>query len=354
MILTILVASVSLIGLMVIHEFGHFILAKKFGARVDEFGVGYPPRILGIKIGETLYSLNLIPFGAFVKVFGEETGIEDYHSFAGKPMWQRFLIVLGGVVSFWIVSVFILSIIAGTWGLPTEVDDSQVVSIPKVHITQIMPLSPAKEADLRIGDIIVGFEKVSDFQEFIGLDRGKEITLAIKRNTEILEKKVFSRISPPEGQGPLGIGLVRSGLIIYSWYEAPLRGGIATYNLTKSVISGWALGLKSMFGLVKLPEGMKIELMGPLGIFDLLREYFKIGVNYFLFLVALISIALALANILPIPALDGGKLLFLTIEIIRKKPISHKLEQRITSVFFALLIILMIFVTIKFDIPRVF
>lgn len=354
MILTILVAFISLIGLMVFHEFGHFILAKKFGARVEEFGIGYPPRVFGVRIGETIYSLNLIPFGAFVKVFGEETGIEDYHSFAGKPMWQRFFIVLGGVISFWVVSVVILSLVAGIWGLPTEVDDSQIVVNPKVHIAQIMPSSPAKEADLRIGDIILGFEKISDFQEFVGLNKGKEITLTIKRSKDNLEKKIIPRVLPPEGQGALGVGLTRSGLAKYFWYQSPLRGVMATYDLTLSILKGWILGLKSMLGLVKLPEGLKIELMGPLGIFDLLREYFAMGINYFLFLVALISIALALANILPIPALDGGKLLFLTIEAVRRKPINHQLEQKITSVFFALLIILMIFVTVKFDIPRLF
>ena len=266
MILTILVAFISLIGLMVIHEFGHFILAKKFGIRVEEFGIGSPPRLLGKKIGETIYSINLIPFGAFVKVYGETGGIEDYHSFTGKPMWQRFLIVLGGVVSFWVVAAIIFTIIALIWGLPF----------------------------------------LSDFQ----------------------------------APAP--------------WYKAPIGGIIATVKMTITVVSGWIMGIKSLLGLAQLPEGVKVELMGPLGIFDLLGEYFQMGINYFLFLVALISVALALGNILPIPALDGGKLVFLAIEAVRRKPINHKLEQRITSVFFAALIILMIFVTIKFDIPRVF
>lgn len=354
MILTILVAFVSLIALMVIHEFGHFVLAKKFGAKVEEFGVGYPPRLFGKKIGETIYSLNLIPFGAFVKVHGEQGGIEDYHSFSTKPMWQRFSIVLGGVVSFWIVAIIILSALAGVWGLPSEADDAQAVSSPKVHIVRIITGSPAKEADLRIGDVVSGFGKVSELQEFISFNKGKEITLSIGRNSEILEKKIIPRVLPPEGEGPLGIGLVRTGIIKYAWYEAPIQGALATYNLTANVVNGWAMGLKSALGITKLPDGLKVELMGPLGIFDLLREQFKMGVNYFLFLVAFLSTALALANLLPIPALDGGKMIFLAIETIRRKPINHKLEQRISSVFFAMLIILMIFVTIKFDIPRVF
>lgn len=354
MILTILVAFISLIGLMVIHEFGHFVLAKKFGVKVEEFGVGYPPRIFGKKFGETIYSLNLIPFGAFVKVRGEEGGIEDYHSFTGKPMWQRFCIVLGGVVSFWIASAVILSIIAGVWGLPTEVDDNQNVVNPKVYVAHVTADSPAKEADLRLGDVILGFGKIKEIQEFISLNKGQELILAVKRGNEVLEKKITPRVSPPEGEGPLGVGLGRSGLKLYPWYKAPWQGIAATGSLTVSVANGWAVGVKSLLGLAKLPDGLKLELMGPLGIFDLLSQHFGMGINYFLFLMALISAALALANILPIPALDGGKLLFLTIEALRGRPINHKLEQKITSVFFALLIILMIFVTVKFDIPRVF
>ncbi|GAH75098.1 unnamed protein product, partial [marine sediment metagenome] len=112
----ILIVFISLIGLIILHEFGHFAIAKKFGVRVEEFGIGYPPRIFGKKIGETLYSLNLLPFGAFVKIYGEEGGIESAHSFTGKPIWQRALIILGGVVSFWIISAILLSIVFGGGG----------------------------------------------------------------------------------------------------------------------------------------------------------------------------------------------------------------------------------------------
>lgn len=124
MILTILIAFISLIALIVLHEFGHFILAKKFGAKVEEFGIGYPPRLFGKKFGETIYSLNLLPFGAFVKVHGEEGGVENYRSFTNKSIWQRVLIVLGGVVSFWIIAAILLTIVAGVWGLPVAVLDT--------------------------------------------------------------------------------------------------------------------------------------------------------------------------------------------------------------------------------------
>ena len=356
MILTILVAFFGLIGLIVIHEFGHFILAKKFGVRVDEFGVGYPPRLFGKKIGETLYSLNLVPFGAFVRIHGETGGIEDYRSFIGKPMRQRVAIVLGGVVSFWLVSAVILTILAGVWGLPTVVSDeeNQNLKDPRVQIIEISNNSPANEAGFAIGDTIIGFTKIKDLQNFIGSHQGEEINLTIKRGNEILEKKIVPRISHPADEGPIGIGLARLALRHYAFYQAPLQGIIATGKLTTNIINGWILGVKSLLGLAKLPVGVKMEMMGPLGIFDLLREYFAMGVNYFLFLLSLVSVALALTNLLPIPALDGGKLVFLATEAVKGKPINYKLEQRITSAFFAVLIILMIIVTIKFDIPRVF
>src|SRR3989344_5576494 len=109
MLLTLLIAFFSLIALMIIHEFGHFIIAKKFGVKVEEFGIGYPPRVFGKKFGETIYSINLIPLGAFVKIHGEEGGIDDYRSFAKLTIWKSVLIVLGGVIAFWVASIIIFS-----------------------------------------------------------------------------------------------------------------------------------------------------------------------------------------------------------------------------------------------------
>jgi len=264
--------------------------------------------------------------------------------------------VLGGVVSFWIVSAALLSIVAGIWGLPVAVndDDNHNLIDPKVQVTLIMPDSPAETADLRAGDVILGFDKVGDFQGFIKERSGEEIDLMIKRGQDSFEKKVILRTSYPDDEGLLGIGLTRVALKPYSWYQAPVQGVLASGQLTTNIVNGWILGVKSMLGVTELPKGMKMELRGPIGILDLLREYFNLGINYFLFLVSLISIALALANILPIPALDGGKMVFLAIEWLRGKPINYKIEQKISATFFILIILLLIFVTIKFDIPRIF
>ena len=352
LIATIIISVFSLIVLVVIHEFGHFILAKKFGTKVEEFGIGYPPRIFGKRIGETIYSLNALPFGAFVKIHGEEGGVEDYRSFIGKPIWQRVCIVLGGVVSFWIVSALLLSLVAGVWGLPMAVEDEDNYNLTeaKVQINSILNDSSASQADLRTGDVIIGYDKIKDFQEFIGTHKSQEVELTVKRGQDSFVEKVVLG----DSETPLGVGLVRIALKQYTWYQAPVQGVVACFNMTANIVSGWVMGFKSLLGISELPEGVKMEMMGPLGILDLLKDYSRLGINYFLFLIALISIALALANILPIPALDGGKIVFLAIEAFRGKPINYKLEQKITATFFVLLILLMIFVTVKFDIPRIF
>ena len=354
-----LIAFLSLIGLIILHEFGHFILAKKFGVKVEEFGIGYPPRLIGKKIGETIYSLNLLPFGAFVKIQGEIGGIESARSFSGKPIWQRTLIVLGGVVSFWMISAILLSIVMGL-GASTAISDEENGDLinPKVQIAQVVAGSPAASAGVKAGDTIkqltinnqqLTINKIKEVQEFTNAHRGEEITLTIERGKEVFDASLVPRISPPEGEGPMGIALVRTAIKSYPWYQAPIQGIIATGNLTIGVLKGWGLALiKAIKGL---PTG--VQLMGPVGIFSLFAQVSQLGVNYFLQFIAIISIYIALFNILPIPAVDGGKLLFLGIEAVRKKPVSQKIEQNITAIFFALLIVLMIWVTIK-DITRLF
>jgi len=351
MILTIFIVFIIFFGLIIIHEFGHFILAKKFGARVEEFGIGFPPRLLGKKIGETIYSLNLLPLGGFVRIYGEEGGIEDYRSFTGRPIWQRYLIILGGVIAFWIIAAVILSVVAGGWGVPVAITDEtdlgdQLVN-PQIQITKVHAATSAEEMGLMPGDVITGFEKTNNFKEFIKENQGKEITLNIKRGGEILEKK--GKIGES-----LGVEFYRTARKIYPWYLAPWAGIETAAHYTSNIVYSWMVVGGWALGLSELPEGIEEEdvaIMGPVGIFALLGEFFEIGTDAFLRLVALIAIALALVNILPIPALDGGRIVFLTVEAVRGKPVNYKIEQKINTAFFYLLVGLMIFITLRFDIP---
>ena len=354
MILTIIIAFFSIILLLVIHEFGHFFVAKIFKVKVEEFGVFLPPRLWAKKIGETVYSLNIIPFGAFVKVLGEEGGIEDAHSFSEKPIWQRALIIAAGVISFWLVAIILLTIIAGVWGMPVLTEDHEDLINPKVQIGRIIIDSPADQAGIKVGDTVLGFEKITEFQEFIEQNKGQEIVLSIERRNQTFQTEpIVPRVSPPEGQGALGVGLIRVALQPYPWHKAPLQGVLATGRLTQGIVGGWAMGINHILGIEKIPEDIEMEVVGPVGIVNLLGQYFETGLNDFLYFIALITVALALINSFPIPALDGGKLLFLLIEKIKGKPVNPKIEQKITTGFFIVLISLMLFITIR-DIVNLF
>lgn len=360
MVLTIIIVIISLIALVVLHEFGHFILAKLFGIKVEEFGIGYPPRLVGKKIGETIYSLNLIPLGAFVKIYGEEGGIEEAHSFTGKPIWQRALIVLGGVVSFWIIAAILLTIIFSI-GVPTAISDEENENLinPQVQILAVAPGSPAEKARIKIGDTIKQFSagdfqipinKVGEVQELTEKYKGQEIILTIERGKETFNVSLVPRVSPPEGEGAMGIALSRVAIKSYPWWIAPIKGIETCFSITQATLTGLVQIFGDLIQGEKLPEGV---IVGPVGIGSLMTQFAKLGVIYYLQLIAIISIGLAISNLLPIPALDGGKLVFLLIEAIRKKPINPKTEQKISSVSFILLITLMIWLTIQ-DISRLF
>ncbi len=367
MILIILIVFFTIVALLTLHELGHFLMAKKFGVKVEEFGFGYPPRICGKKIGETIYSINLLPFGAFVKMMGEEKKVEHSKSFSRKPLWQRGLIIIGGVVSFWLIGIVIFGILAATWGLPTSIPDdfNGALRRVQVQIAAVDPNSPAATAGIQMGDTITemksqnallqpakveNIDKVGQVQDFTREHLGQEIILTVERGKELFEISLTPRISPPEGEGAMGIALARVAKLKYPWYKAPFQGVLVASQQTVQIpiILGTVL--------VRAIRGEKVQgvrMIGIVGLGDLMGQALKRGFDNFLMFVAMISIWLALFNLFPIPALDGGKLLFLAIEGARRRPVSQLIEQKITAVFFFLLVGLMIFVTIK-DIARLF
>lgn len=354
----IIIVFISLIGLMALHEFGHFILAKKFGVKVEEFGVGLPPRLFGKKIGETLYSFNLLPFGAFVKIPGELKRTGEPDSFSSQPVLKRMLIVSGGVISFWIISAVLFSIVF-MMGARISIDDNaQNLVDPKVQVAMIAPNSPAKSAGLQLADILqkisidgqeFGIDKVSQVQDFADSYRGKQIILTVERGKEVFDISLTPRVSPPSGEGPLGVALVRTAIISYPVHEAVWQGVKTTGETTIGVIQGWYFAIQK--AIAKQPTGA--ELVGPVGIFQMMTQFGKLGTSYFLQFIAMLSVYLALFNILPIPATDGGKLIFLTIEAIRRKPLSERIEENITTASFIALIVMAALITIK-DVMKLF
>jgi len=361
-ILILVVAFASLIILMIIHEFGHFIIAKKFGIRVDEFGIGYPPRLYGKKIGETIYSINWLPLGAFVRIYGEEGGLDDYRSFTSLKIWKRVLIIIGGVAAFWIAAIIIFSVVfaIGT-DLPVGDQDVQGLENPQIKIFSVSSNSPAGQAgikigdtvkDIKIGDVVTRINKIADFQKITGENKGKEITITIERGGSNLDVSLTPRVNPPAGEGSVGVGLERMATLIKktSWYMSPVQGTIYTWQTTKNAIVGLYSILCDLILGKGAPEGASFA--GPLGITVFLANAASYGIGFFLYFIGMICVFIAIFNLFPIPALDGGKLIFLLIEKIKGKPVSVKVEQSITLIFFIILIALSLFITIKFDIPR--
>jgi len=364
MILTLIIALFSLVVLMVIHEFGHFIIAKKFGVRVDEFGIGYPPRLFGKKFGETLYSVNLLPLGAFVRIYGEEGGVDDYRSFVGKKIWQRVLIVLGGVVAFWIASYVIFSIVFLIGAdLPIGDTDATGLTNARVQIISVSKDSPADIGGIKAGDIILNLKSgennqqvnlIKDFQNFTKENAGKELQVSVKRDNQIINLNFVPRTDEqiPAGQGRTGVGIERVATLINktAWWQAPWQGAVYTWTTTVNAVKGLWLTFSMLFAGKGAPAGA--EFAGPLGITVFLAQAANLGAGFFLYFIGSISVFIALFNLFPIPALDGGKLIFLIIEKIMGKPVPVRVEQIITAVFFFILIALSLFITIRFDIPR--
>jgi len=350
--------AIFTIGLLVIlHELGHFFAAKKFGVKIEEFGIGLPPRLFGKKYGETIYSVNALPIGGFVRMEGEEKRSDSPRSFNMKPIWQRFVIVAGGVFVFWIIAVLIFTFLGATYGIPTAIDDDQNnVEDPHVRVIGVANNSPAVQAGLQVGDTIVSFAgqpitKVKEIQDF-SLDlAGQEVTLQIQRGEEVLELKVEPRKTPPAGEGPIGIGLTRAGLVKYAWYEAPIQGVLRTWNITRSIFEMFGVLISRLAGGEGLPAGTQFS--GPVGVIDLLKNSLALGIPSFLSFVAVISVYLAIFNTIPIPALDGGRMFFILLEGIRRKPLPEKLEQRLILISFLMLIPLILWVTVG-DLIRLF
>ena len=359
MVFYILVFIVILSLLIFVHEFGHFYAAKKSGIRVDEFGFGFPPRIFGIKKGETIYSLNLFPVGGFVKIYGEGgEGRNDDRSFSSKSALTRAAVLSAGVIMNLVLAVVLLSI-GYSIGLPQSIEDSAVnVKSAEVKIVSVSHNSPAEKAGIAAGDSIIqlrkeddklGVTKVKQVQEFVNKYRGEEVIVIIKRGDNILEKKLIPRENPPQNQGAMGVGLTRVGTVFYPIHKAIFMGIKETINLIYIIFSVLVKILANLITTGKLIG----EIAGPVGIFVITEKAAKFGFVYLLQLTAFISINLAIINILPFPALDGGRLLFLIIEKIKGKPVSERAEKIAHSIGFAVLIILMIIVTYR-DILRFF
>jgi regulator of sigma E protease len=318
MLFTIIVFLLILSLLIFVHELGHFVMARRVGAKVEEFGFGFPPRIFGIHRGETIYSLNWIPIGGFVKILGEDGEDRDNpRSINSKSIWQRAQVSSAGVIMNFILAAALLSI-GYAIGLPAIVDNNQNNSLknPKIQITEVIADSPAAKAGMKIGDEITGIKNyesgvinVEDVQNFVSEHKGEEIILTIERGQEEINLSVVPRENFPDNEGPMGIGLAKTAIVSYPVHEAIYQGVKATINLTILII---VLFAKLIWGIITTGH-LIFEIGGPVAIVSLTGDAAKMGFIYLLQFTALISINLAVINALPFPALDGGHLFFLDV-----------------------------------------
>jgi regulator of sigma E protease len=367
MLLTIIVFIIVLGLLVFVHELGHFVTARKFGVKAEEFGFGFPPRICGwrkvngkrkffwgnemaekIESEDTILSLNWLPIGGFVKIKGEDGDSKDADSFATRKAWKRTVILSAGVLMNFFLAMVLLSA-AYMMGSPQVVDGQEAggaVSGTQVQILQVMPESPAEEAGLVTGDVIMflddqQIEDTDDVQNYLADKQDTEVLVVINHFGEQQEKTVIPKYDEADQAAEIGVSIIKSGIVAYPWYQAIWMGIKNTVLLTGQIIVGFYTLIKGLF--VGMPAG--IDIAGPVGIAVMTGQVARLGFVYLLQFSALLSINLAIINFIPFPGLDGGRVMFIIIEKIKRKPVDRKFEQIVHTVGFFLLIFLVIIIT---------
>lgn len=364
MLVTIIVFLLILSVLVLVHEAGHFIAAKFFKIKVEEFGFGLPPRAFGIKYGETIYSINWLPIGGFVKLYGEDeagSGKPNFkdqtakvskkdseRAFFSKPSWQRSTVIVAGVFMNFLLAVVLISFLFSAVGVPTPTD--------KVVVSAIVKDAPADKAGLKVGQVIesINGNPVKTPQEVLDLTRanlGKnlEVKILTKDGKEV-SVNLTPRKTYPANQGPMGVAISEITTIKkYPWYEAPFVGTKEALKESWLIISGLSTLLAGLIFKGIVPS----DVAGPVGIAALTGEVVNIGPYAVLSFVSLLSLNLAIINILPIPALDGGRLFFTLFEAITKRKVNPKVEGYAHSIGMAILLALIALITFH-DLFRIF
>jgi len=342
--------------LILVHEIGHFVVARWFKIKIEEFGLGYPPRIWSKKVRETIYSINWLPFGGFVRMLGEDSKEQvDNKQDIGRAFFKqkkrvKVAVLLAGVMMNFLLGVVVFAAIYTKIGIPELVDYVVVSGIAKD--------SPAEAVGLKPEDKVVtaeGWEKpdkkelVTSFVKYISDHRGEEVKLNLQDGRQVVAVPRLEA-DTPEGQGALGAGVSNVDLVMYPVWQRPFRGMVV--GIQEALAWGReivvSLGMM-MFNLFKgqVPE----QVAGPVGIYDISKQVVAQGLMATLQFMGILSINLSILNLLPIPALDGGRLFFIAIEAITRKRIKPELEQTIHLIGMMLLIGLMLLITVN-DVKR--
>lgn len=342
-----IIIFVLILGLLVfVHEFGHFWAARLSGVKVEEFAFGFPPRLFSWKRGETRYAINLFPIGGYVKLLGEEQNIQEKGSFHAKPVWVRLLIVASGVVMNFILAIVILTIGFSIGMTPIASDPATLKGKhkPQVVVVYVKPGSPAEQAGIKPGTIIKRFENTEQLRRVTKRLAGYNLRLPIVQDGQ---SKTIAVLLSKDKDAPLGVGTVSATVVKQTLPQAFLTSFKETGLIIKTIFVFLGDIFQSLFTTGK-PGPAAEGVIGPVGLFNFTVEAVKVGWIYVLQLVALLTINLGLINILPFPALDGGKVLFLALEgMFRRKIIRQEIENIIHLIGFFLMIALLIAITYR-------
>ena len=366
--MSVVIFIIILLVLVLVHEFGHFFVAKKFGIKVEEFGFGFPPKLFGKKFGETEYTLNLLPLGGFVRIFGESpddentNGPDAARSFVNKAKWKQALVLFAGIFANFILAWFLLSICFMS-GLPTSMGSGVAGNkLSNIHVVvvSVLPQSPAEKAGLKTGDKIISitdgqnrttYISPTTVQSFVVGSAGKEIDIGYTRGnkTEINLAKIIPIKNTTDNKMEIGISMDMIGTAKLAFFPAIWEGLHLDWSIAKGTIVGlYTLIAESIHG-----KGSLSDVTGPVGMVSIVGDAYSFGFIYLLSFVALISINLAVINLIPFPALDGGRLLFLLIEKIKGSRINPKVANNINTIGFCILLLLMIVITYH-DVVKLF
>lgn len=353
LILSILLVVLTFSFLVIIHELGHFIAARRAGVKVEEFGIGFPPRLYAIKGKKTTYTINLLPFGGFVRLRGEVGGDKARDSFASQSFWTKTKILLAGVMINIGVAYLLVTFLCVV-GLPPVYFETapsfgpiQPISSDQSSLTvvQVAPGSAAEKAGIISSDTLLNINGQAlssndQLRQYTKTHKGETVELAIRRGGQ--DKTLTVTLGESETQGVLGVAAFPMQPARYVWWQAPIAALGIMYKLVIMTVGAFGGLIVSLFTKAKVSEGVT----GPIGITMIFEQVMRFGWQYVLALIASISLSLGVINALPIPALDGGRWLIIALNRYNIK-ISDSTENIIHLVGFVALIGLMIFVAIS-------
>lgn len=344
----ILIFVIALSILVLVHELGHFFSAKSVGIKVEEFGLGLPPRMLGKKIRGTIFSLNWLPLGGFCKLYGEEGNGKGTNAFNNKNPWQKMLVVLGGVLMNIALAIIIFAVVYSILGIPYETK--------KVKIIDVNKNSPAEMANLKVDDwvISVGGKEVNTANELIeavAKDVGKKTKLFVEQNGVRKEIEVEVRQNPPDGEGKMGVAVSNMEMKKIPWYQfyKGIGYGFKEAYYWGKIISGGVFKMVADLFRGQVPK----DVAGPVGMYEATTAIKKNqGMLAVIHFFGVVSVNLAVVNILPFPALDGGRIIFVLYELFTRKKAKPQLEALINNAGMIILLSMIFLITIG-DVLRV-